>query len=250
MQWKHFLGLLVFFILISGCESTNEEQTLYVAAASDLFNALTEIGDEFTKETGIQIEYTFGSTGLLTQQIQEGAPFDLFTAAHESYIDKLIEVDAVDANSKEYYAIGRMVLVAADSNEQKIDSSFLLDPNTKTITIANPEHAPYGKAAKETLESWGIWEEIQPKLVFAENIRQAYQFVESENADVGFIALSLMNEAEFNYELIDEANHKPILQALAIPKQSEQPELSKQLADFIISSKGQEILKSYGFDTP
>lgn len=249
MNWKQYLGLFVFFILISGCESANEEQTLYVAAASDLFNALTEIGNEFTNETGIKIEYTFGSTGLLTQQIQEGAPFDLFAAAHESYIDKLIEGDAVDTNSKEYYAIGRMVLMASDSNVRQLDSSFLLDPNTKTITIANPEHAPYGKAAKETLESWGIWEEIQPKLVFAENIRQAYQFVESENADVGFIALSLMNE-EFNYELIDEANHKPILQALALPKQSEQPELSKQLADFIISSRGQEILESYGFDTP
>jgi molybdate transport system substrate-binding protein len=126
----------------------------------------------------------------------------------------------------------------------------LLSREVKTIIIANPEHAPYGKAAKESLEAWGIWEEVQPKLVFTENIRQAYQYVESGNADVGIIALSLVNRSQFPYEVIENDAHKPIIQALGIPSRSEKQELSKKFSDFIVSEKGQDILKKYGFDLP
>ncbi|MCD8502151.1 MAG: molybdate ABC transporter substrate-binding protein [Bacillaceae bacterium] len=228
----------------------SEEQTIYVAAASDLYHALTEIGEEFSDESGINIEFTYGSTGLLTQQIQEGAPFDLFLAAHESYIDRLIERDAVFGDSKAYYAIGRIVTMSSSNEKIELDKDYLLSSEVQHITIANPEHAPYGKAAKETLESWGIWEDIQPKLVLGENIRQSYQYVESGNADVGIIALALMNRTEFHYELIDEETHEPILQALGIPVQTEKKELAESLLQFILSERGQEILIEYGFDIP
>ena len=240
------LSLLIF----TGCSTADDEKVLYVAAASDLYHALTEIGDAFTEETGVEIKYTYGSTGLLTQQIQEGAPFDLFLAAHESYIDRLIERDAVLEDSKKHYSIGRIVLMQSTTEEVDLNIEFLLNDEVKNVAIANPEHAPYGKAAQESLEAWGIWEEIKPKLVYAENIRQAYQYVESGNADVGIIALALMNQTEFQYELIEDDSHEPILQALAIPLQAEHKQLSEDFSDFILSESGQDILKKYGFDIP
>ncbi|MBM7097587.1 molybdate ABC transporter substrate-binding protein [Bacillus sp. H-16] len=247
---KH--SLMVFFIVfLTGCAgSENESETIYVAAASDLYHALTDIGDAFTEETGIIVEFTYGSTGLLTQQIQEGAPFDLFAAAHESYIDHLIERKAVFEDSKAYYGIGRIAALSSSGQDIVLDKDYLLSAEVKRITIANPEHAPYGKAAKETLESWGIWEEVQPKLVFGENIRQSYQYVESGNAEVGIIALALMNETNLQYDLIEENTHAPILQALGIPVQTEKRELSERFSDFILSRTGQEILIEYEFDIP
>jgi molybdate transport system substrate-binding protein len=238
-------ALLLF---LSGCGNrTSEETTIYVAAASDLTHALTEIGEGFTDKSGVKVEFTYGSTGLLTQQIRAGAPFDLFAAAHESYIDELIETGAVLPDSKEYYAIGRVVLMGKSGS---LDQEHLLSPEVKTITIANPEHAPYGKAAKEVLQTWGIWDEIQPKLVFAENIRQAYQQVESGNADVGFVALALMTDSDFSYELIDDSTHEPIVQALGIPAQTEKEEHSRQFSQYMLSKEGQEVLRKYGFDLP
>lgn len=245
------LLIIIALFFVSGCvNQSTEEKTINVAAASDLSHAFTEMGKEFTKDTGIKVEFTFGSTGLLTQQIKEGAPFDLFAAAHESYIDDLLDSESVLADSKEYYAIGRIVLMANKKEAVILDKNYLLSPEVKTITIANPEHAPYGKAAKETLEAWGIWKEIEPKIVYAENIRQAYQYVESGNADAGLIALALMTETEYPYEVIDENNHQPIVQALAIPSQTDKEKWSRQFSDFILSEKGKETLKQYGFDIP
>jgi len=220
-----------------------------VAAASDLYHAFAEMGEAFTDETGTGVEFTFGSTGLLTQQIQEGAPFDLFAAAHESYIDRLVDADAVLSDSKEPYALGRLV-VLGDVEGDVEGGQLLLDPEIKTITIANPEHAPYGKAAKETLESWGIWDEVEPKLVYAENIRQAYQYIESGNADVGIVALALVNETDIPSHLINEETHQPITQTLGIPTQSANEEASRAFAEFILSQQGKEILQAYGFDQP
>lgn len=250
MKIKLFI-ILISLVFIGGCNNNvDTDQTIYVAAASDLYHALTEIGDKFSQETGIQIEFTYGATGLLTQQIQEGAPFDLFLAAHESFIDRLIERNAVFEDSKEYYTIGRIVMMTTTEEEVTLDKDFLLSPDVKNITIANPEHAPYGKAAKETLETWGIWEDIQSKLVFGENVRQSYQYVESGNADVGIIALALMSRTDANYQLIDEDTHQPIMQALGIPTQTEKRKLSQQFVDFLLSEQGQGILKTYGFDKP
>ncbi|WP_100404911.1 molybdate ABC transporter substrate-binding protein [Bacillus solitudinis] len=251
MKQKIAFGCIVLLLILSSCRNvSSEEQTLYVAAASDLYHALTEIGEHFTNETNITLEFTFGSTGQLTQQIQEGAPFDLFLAAHESYIDRLIDEEMVFESSKQYYAIGRLVMMHAGNEEMNLGKEFLASELVKTITIAHPEHAPYGKAAKETLESWGVWEAIDTKVVYAENIRQAYQYVESGNADVGMVALALMTETESHYQLVDKDLHQPLLQALGIPVQTKNKELSQQFTDFILSEQGQLILKKYGFDLP
>lgn len=250
------IGILIVLhvFIMTGCTDANDEdEPLYIAAASDLYHALTEAGEEFTNETGIPLEFTFGSTGLITQQINEGAPYDLFLAAHESYIDELIEQEAILAGSKHYYAIGRNVLMYEEESlllESGQEQQYLLSDEVGTIAIANPEHAPYGKAAKETLESWGIWEQIEEKLVYAENIRQAYQYVESGNADVGMVALALVSDTDYEYQLVDEAAHEPIIQALGIPAVSSKQEESKQFIEYLTGKRGQEILVKYGFDLP
>ncbi|WP_096186647.1 molybdate ABC transporter substrate-binding protein [Evansella halocellulosilytica] len=243
----YFLVFSLFFI--GGCSSATEQSdTLYVAAASDMYHALTEVGHAFTEKTDVEIEFTYGSTGQLTQQIQEGAPFDLFLAAHDSYIDQLIDREAVYEDSKAYYSRGTIVFMHTPKVNIDDQGEFLLNDDVTTVTIANPEHAPYGKAAKEALESLEIWNEVEPKIVYAENIRQAYQYVESGNADVGIIALALMNETDLYFEKIDGQLHEPIRQALAIPRQTNNKELAEQFSDFILSEEGQGILKSYGFD--
>ncbi|MBU9713481.1 molybdate ABC transporter substrate-binding protein [Evansella tamaricis] len=247
MNKSSFFLLIPFLVSLIACTSnSSEDKTIYVAAASDLYHALTEIGEEFTNDTGIQLEYTYGSTGLLTQQILEGAPFDLFLSAHESYINRLVERDVIFDDSTAYYAVGRIAIMSR--MDRTLDKEYFLDPEVNVITIANPEHAPYGKAAKETLETWGIWEEVEPKIVYAENIRQAYQYVESGNADLGIIALSLMNHTNFHYEVIEEGTHEPLLQALGIPKQAGNKALSQEFSNYILSEKGQSILLKYGFD--
>lgn len=241
---------LSLFLLTACAADTEDSDVLYVAAASDLYHALTEIGTIFTEETGIQVEFSFGATGLLTQQIQEGAPFDVFLAAHESFIDRLIERNSVIEESKQLYAIGRIVIISSSDEEVELTKQYLLSPEVSHISIANPEHAPYGKAAKEVLQTWGIWEEIQPKIVLAENIRQAYQYVESGNADVGIIASALTSRTELPFEYIDQMEHEPIVQALGIPVQTESREWADHFIQFVRSGTGQEILRQYGFDIP
>ncbi|MCD8511339.1 MAG: molybdate ABC transporter substrate-binding protein [Bacillus sp. (in: Bacteria)] len=248
---KNIFVLLASLVLLMAC-ATDEgnSEVLYVAAASDLYHALTEIGTIFTEETGIQVEFSFGATGLLTQQIQAGAPFDVFLAAHESFIDRLIDRNTIIEESKQLYAIGRIVLMSSSDEEVELTKEYLLSPEVRHITIANPEHAPYGKAAMEALQNWGIWDEIQPKIVLGENIRQAYQYVESGNAEVGIIASALTTRTELQFEYIDQMDHDPIVQALGIPVQTGNREQADQFIQFVISTTGQDILRQYGFDIP
>ncbi|WP_062049488.1 molybdate ABC transporter substrate-binding protein [Bacillus sp. JCM 19034] len=243
--------VLVGLLFLSGCmnNANEEEKTIYIAAAADLYHAFTEIGDEFTEQTGTKVEYTFGATGLLTQQIQQGAPFDLFAAAHESFIDRLVESGDVLADTKVNYAVGRIVLMGR-SGLDRLDEYALLGDEVQSIVIANPEHAPYGKAAQETLQSWELWDQVKEKIIYAENIRQAFQYVESGNVDVGFIALAHTLDTDLSYQLIDQADYEPIIQALAIVSDTENYEASEQFIQFLVSDRGLELLSKYGFEQP
>lgn len=229
--------------------ANEEEKTIYIAAAADLYHAFTEIGEEFTEQTGTKVEFTFGATGLLTQQIQQGAPFDLFAAAHESFIDRLIESGDVIAETKVNYALGRIVL-ASRAEIEGVSESDLLSDDIQSIAIANPEHAPYGKAAQEALQSWEIWDQIEEKIVYGENIRQTFQYVESGNVDVGIIALAHTLDTELPYQLIDQTFYEPIIQALAIVSETENYDASKEFVQFLLSERGQDLLSKYGFEQP
>src|SRR5690606_37526963 len=161
---------------------------------------------------------SFGSTGLLAKQLREGPPFDVFAAAHVSFVDEVVTAGACIGTTKARYGRGRIVLwTKGDSIAPPAALNDLADARFARVAIAHPEHAPYGKAAKQALEGAGIWGAVEPKLVLAENVRQTLQFVESSNVEVALVALALVAQDHDNpWLLIDEPLHQPIDQALVI----------------------------------
>ena len=242
-------------ILLAACTipvvNIVEPAELTVAAAADLQFAFTEIGTLFEQETGHRVTFVFGSTGQLAQQIENGAPFDLLAAANVSYIDSLAEKDLVLPDSVVLYARGRIVLaVNRASRVNAVSLQDLLSDQFTLVAIANPEHAPYGLAAKEALQSAGVWEEVQTKIVFGENIRQTLQFIQTGDAEVGIVALSVADVPEISWTLIDESLYNPLDQALAVVTGSPHQELARQFAAFINSPLGQSTMQKYGFVLP
>ncbi|MFB4163675.1 molybdate ABC transporter substrate-binding protein [Alteribacillus sp. JSM 102045] len=245
-----FLSACSSFPAQQNDESSSAEE-LHVAAASDLYHAFTELGKGFEEETGIEVTFSFGSTGQITQQIEQGASsYDVFAAAHESYIDRLIKSGVMDKDTKERYALGRIGLMYDSGTYETVTPKDLTEKNIERIAIANPDHAPYGKAAKEALKTWGIWDEVEEKLVIGENIRQTLQYVESGNVEVGIVAVALSKQSSLSFEPIHSEDHEPLLQALGVPNRSGQKEEAKWFIDYMFSDEGQAIMNNYGFSLP
>lgn len=259
--FKPFLFLLAAAAL-TGCQKSPNPQapakapepvTFKVGAAADLHFAFEELGSLFEKQTGKKPVFVFGSTGQLAQQISNGAPFDLFAAANVSFVDDVIAAGACLPDTKAMYARGRIVIwTPKDSTipaPEKIEA--LTGAAFQKIAIANPEHAPYGKAAKQAMESTGTWEAIEPKLVYGENVRQTLQFAESGNVEAAVVALSLAIVTPNGvWELVPEELHKPIDQALAACTGGGNVEAGKEFARFINSPEGRAVMKRYGFVLP
>lgn len=250
------LALLVAFLLTLICTAacrdksptTTHTDELTVAAASDLTPAFEELGRAFEAAHKTRVVFVFGSTGLLTRQIENGAPMDLFAAANVSYIDQLEQKGLIIPDSKAIYARGRITLwTRSDSNIRLENISDLGRPEVQRIAIANPDHAPYGLAAKQALESVGIWDRIRPKLVYGDNIRQTLQFAETGNVEVAIVALSLSKQSHGRWTLIPEELHQPIDQALGIMKTTRNEPAARAFAAFIASAQGREVMKKYGF---
>ena len=220
-----------------------------VAAASDLTPPFEEIGREFESAHKTKIVFVFGSTGLFMRQIENGAPMDLFAAANVSYIDELEQKGLIIPDSKAIYARGRITLWTRGSNIRLEGIADLARPEVTRVAIANPDHAPYGLAAKQAFETVGIWERVRPKLVFGDNIRQTLQFAETGNVEVAIVALSLSIQSRGRWTLIPEELHKPIDQALAVIKSTKNEASARAFATFINGPQGREIMKKYGFSS-
>lgn len=242
-----------FLVSCNGAATNNPQQpaTLTVSAAADLTFAFQEIGKLFEKETGTRIVFNFGSTGQLAQQIEQGAPVDLFAAANISFVDRLEQKGLIISETKTIYARGRITLWTRADNPLQIGRiEDLLGPDVKRIAIANPAHAPYGIAAREAFQSAGIWEAVQHKLVLGENVRQTLQYAETGNVDVAIVALSLSIQGKGRWVLIPEELHQPIDQALAVIKGTQYKQKAKQFAIFINGPQGRPIMRKYGFLLP
>jgi len=243
--------------LVGLAPATAAGEELTIAAASDLNVAFKELVADYEKTTGHQVKLTLGSSGNFFSQIQNGAPFDLYFSADVRYPHKLVESGHAVPGSLYRYAVGRIVLWAPsgsplDVKNRGIDA--LLDPSIKRIAIANPKHAPYGRAAVAALEHFHVYERVKEKLVLGENIAQAAQFVESGAADVGTIALSLalapvMKEAGQYWPIPAEA-HPAIEQGTVILKTSKDKEAAKMFLEFVKGPHGREIMGRYGFTVP
>lgn len=258
-------ALLFLSLLLAACtggetasptaDSPNDRSnvTLTVAAAADLIPAFEELGAVFTEQTGIMIAFNFGSTGQLTQQIEQGAPVDVFAAANRAYIDELNQAGLVIPDTVALYAQGRLTIwTRTDSPLTFTAIDDLTQPGVNRIAIANPEHAPYGVAARETLETAGLWDTLQPRLILGENIAQTLQYAETGNVDVALVALSLSIATgdEGRYVLIPAELHNPLNQALAVINRTEYEAEARQFALFVNSAAGREIMRRYGFILP
>lgn len=245
--------LAAAFMLFAGFQdaSAASARKLTVAGASDLSTAFREIAVEFEKETGYRVVLSLGSTGMLARQIEQGAPFDAFFAANWKFVEELEKGGHILPGSVELYAEGRIVVAVKKSSGLKPGSLEDLRKNNITrVAIANPEHAPYGMAAKEALRSAGLWDELKPKLVYGENIRQALQFVESGNAEAGIIARSIADSPGIDYAEVPSALHEPISQAAGVVSSSKEKEGARAFIKFVNGPKGSSIMKKYGFLPP
>jgi molybdate transport system substrate-binding protein len=240
--------ITIALLLTGGCRRNVSPSPLTVAAASDLTAAFEELGREFEAATKTKVVFVFGSTGMLTRQIENGAPFDLFAAANVSYIDELDQKGLIISDSRTIYARGRITLWTPNESNLRLQGiADLARPEVQRIAIANPDHAPYGLAAKQALQSAGVWDRVQPKLVYGDNIRQTLQYAQTGNVEVAIVALSLSVQSNGRWSLIPEELHQPIDQGLAILKTSKNEQPARAFAAFISSSHGKEIMKKYGF---
>jgi molybdate transport system substrate-binding protein len=249
------LLLVCFAILLSTARVQSQEIT--VAAAADLKFAMGELAANFEKQTGNKVNVTYGSSGNFFSQIQNGAPFDLFFSADVDYAKKLEAGGQAEPGTLYPYAVGRIVIwtppgVKVDVNTQGMNA--LLDSAIQKIAIANPAHAPYGRAAVAAMKKAGVYEKTEPKLVYGDNISQAAQFAQSGNAQAGIIALSLAISPAMKDSgkmwLIPAELHPPIEQAAIVVKSSQKKEAAKAFLEYIKSAAGKAVMDNYGFTTP
>lgn len=231
-------------------------QTLRIAAASDLEFVLPDLTAQYEKQSGVKLAITYGSSGNFFAQIQNGAPFDLFLSADNTYPRKLAEAGYGDANSVAIYARGLLAIwLSPDSPLDLTADGFrtLLDPRIQKIAIANPSHAPYGRAAIAALRNVGLYDQLKSKLVLGENVSQAAQFVQSGSAQAGLIALSLaLSPAMMSgkrYELYGW-RYPTIEQSAVVLKSSTNKQVAGAFLEFLKSPEARGIFKRYGYMAP
>ncbi len=242
------------WVMFAGCLASAQEIT--VAAAADLQFAFQDVSPRFQKETGHNVKLIFGSSGNFFAQIQNGAPFDIFFSADINYPKQLEAAGLSEPGTLYPYATGKIVIWAPKASALDLNRGLqvLLDPSIKKIAIANPQHAPYGRAAVAALRHEGIYDKVADKFVLGENISQTASFVVSGSADVGIIALSLalapsMKE-KGKYAEIASGEYPAIEQAAVILKSSQQKEVARQFLAFLKTPAMQDLLRSYGFTVP
>lgn len=242
-----------FLASLGASAALGQEREVRVAAAADLKFAMGELAQTFEKMNSVKVNVTYGSSGNFFSQLQNGAPFDLFFSADVEYPRKLETAEVVEPGTLYEYAVGRIVIwMPQDSRVDlaKLGWNALLDPQVQKIAIANPEHAPYGRAAVAALQKAGIYEKVKSKLVFGENISQAAQFVQSGNAQAGIVAESLAMSAAMksgkSWEIPAEM-HPAIEQAAVVLKNAKNQQAAKAFLDFVKSDAGKKILQKYGF---
>ena len=250
------LGIAVILAGTAG-SAAGKSDVPVVAAAANLQFAVTEIADSFAANTGMQIRLSFGSTGNLSRQIREGAPFEMFLAADDA-TPRTLHADGLTRGEGAAFALGRIALVAPKGSPVDVTQGLegvktLLDARRITrFALANPEHAPFGVAAREALEAVGLWNDMQPVMVLGENVSQAAQFALSGNAEAGIIAYSLALAPEVaargTFALIPDELHAPLLQRMVLLAGA--GKTAEEFYAYMAAPPARAILERYGFSVP
>ena len=244
---------LVLFLLSVGLLGFAQAQEITVAAAADLQFVMQEMVAGFQKQTGRHVNVVYGSSGNFYEQIQSGAPFDLFFSANLEYARKLESAGLAEPGTLYPYASGKIVLWVPSGSKVNLQEGLraVLDPSIHKLVIANPQHAPYGQAAVAALKKEGLYDQISGKLVLGENISQSASFVLSGSADAGIIALSLALSPNMKdkgrYVQVPEADYPPIEQGCVVLAKSQSKPVAKSFLEFVKTPAAKDILRNYGF---
>jgi molybdate transport system substrate-binding protein len=246
--------MLALLCLVAAGQAAHAEERITIAAAADLKFALDEAVVLFNStHPAAHIETIYGSSGKFSTQIRQGAPYDLYFSADIAY-PRALNAEGLGASGVQTYGVGRIVLWSSSRDAARMTLADLADPTIHKIAIANPEHAPYGKRAEEALKAAGVWEKTQPKLVYGENIAQTAQYVQSGNAQVGIIALSLALGPELSgqgsYALIPDTLHQPLEQGFIVTRRAADNPLAHEFARFMTGKQARAIMTRYGFVLP
>ena len=248
---KHAVFLLAALLVAAGSPGQTPKREVTVAAAANLSEVFQVVGTQFETATGIHPVFSFASTAQLALQIENGAPFDVYAAADVEHVEQLEKKGLLLPRSRAVYATGILALWIPPGSTVKVDGpEGLVQPAVKVIALAKPKLAPYGLAARETLQKLGIWDRVQSRVVYADNINMAKQYGASGNADAVFTAYSLVLKEAGKVIQVDEKLHNPIDQALGIVAASKHPDTAQQFVDFLLRGRGRDILGNSGYRLP
>jgi molybdate transport system substrate-binding protein len=246
--------LLLLPLASNACRqsSTNEQsepKEINVAAAANLSDAFNELGKQFTARTAIRVVYSFGATAELAKQIENGAPFDLFASADTEHVEQLNRQGLVLPDTMALYARGRLILWTPQGSSITLNRiEDLRRAEVERIAIAKPDAAPYGRAAVEALKALSLWNDIESKVIYGQNVSQVKQYVATGNADAALLPRSLVHEGEGHSIEVDERLHQPINQSLAVIKASGKQQAARLFAQYILSPQAQSLLQRYGYE--
>jgi len=248
--------LLTIALLLCSQMTVVAQEQLTIAAAADLQPVMKHLSARFEKQTGSKVNLVFGSSGNFFAQLQNGAPFDLFFSADIDYPRKLEAAGLTERGSFYEYATGKIVLWVPSHSRVDVNKGLAAvdDPQIRRLAIANPAHAPYGRAAENALKKAGVWEQVSSRLVFGENISQTAQFANSGNADAAILALSLVltpaMKQQGRYSVIPPEMYPPIRQGAVIIKKSAHKTLASRFIEFLKAPETRSLFTQYGFQEP
>jgi molybdate transport system substrate-binding protein len=253
MRFRYIALLIIVAFCAAGFQLTSFAQNpakpeITVAAAANLTEVAQTLGAEFEAQTKIHPVFSFASTAVLTTQIENSAPFDVFLSADAEHIDKLDHEGLLVPGSNAVYAVGVLALWIPPNSKAHIGKiEDLRASDVRVIAVANPKLAPYGAAAVETLQHVGLWDQVKDKIVYAENISMAKEYGTSKNAEAVFTAYSLVLKESGQVIQVDESLHTPIVQKLGILAHSQQRDAAQSFTKFLTSGGGRAILTRYGY---
>ncbi|MCA1633513.1 MAG: molybdate ABC transporter substrate-binding protein [Acidobacteria bacterium] len=252
---KLLLPASLFLLAWAACDpppgQSGASDEIVVAAASNLTDAFEEMGARFGSREGLRVTFSFGSSADLARQIENGAPFDVFASADTEHVDALAGRGLLTEGTRVVYARGRLVLWLPPGGRARVERlEDLAGPGISKIAIARPEAAPYGRAAVEALKALNVWPEVEPKVVYGQNVAQAKQFAATGNVDAAFLPRALVKRGGGTSVEADARLHQPINQAAGVVRASRRQEAARKFLDFVMSVEGQALLRDYGYEPP
>lgn len=229
------------------------QERLLVASAADFRPALDELRDDFQRRRpDVAVDVVYGASGKLSSQIEQGAPFDIFFSADSDYPQRLFDHGHAGGQPVTY-AIGRLAIWSTSHDVGHVDIADLAKPEFGRIAIANPQHAPYGKRAEQALRAAGVWEQVQQRLVFGDNVTHAAQFVRSGNADIGIIATSFTSDGSTwkgSHAEVPPSLHEPLRQSFVLTRTGADKAIAREFAAHVQGEAARAILQRHGFGLP